>query len=188
MLFKLRDLMRDQAEVAPTALNEAKRSKGVTRANLPDPEDYDDKLEAMTVCATLELGLNELHKAASALYIRHIYHPTVVENFLGDEFFGADRSAPMKVHMRTSIKEVHKLSAQAKAAVGTAGGPFGVRTLKRPKPKGGWKQHASESYVPPAYEKTDQIACGLVEKLGANNIHCFNCKEAWHYAKDCPKK
>ena len=45
----------------------------------------------MTVCATLELGLNELHEAASALYIRHIYNPTVVENLLGDEFFGADR-------------------------------------------------------------------------------------------------
>ncbi len=53
-------------------------------ANMPDPEDYDKKLEAMTVCATLELGLNELHEAAtSALYIMHMYNPTVVESFLG---------------------------------------------------------------------------------------------------------
>ncbi len=59
---------------------------------MSDPEDYDDKLEAtMTACATLELGLNELHEATSALYIRHIYNPAVVETFLGDEFFGADR-------------------------------------------------------------------------------------------------
>ena len=51
MFFKLRDLPRDQAAAAPTALSKAERSKGVKRANLPDPEDYDDKLEAMTVCA-----------------------------------------------------------------------------------------------------------------------------------------
>ncbi len=44
--------MRDQAEAAPTARNEAKRSKGVKRANLPDPEDYDEKMEALTVCGT----------------------------------------------------------------------------------------------------------------------------------------
>jgi hypothetical protein len=92
MLFKLRDLLRDQAEASPNARNEVERSKGVKRANLPDPEDYDDKLEAMIVCDTLELGLNELQEAASALYIKHIYNPTVVDNFLGDEFFGADRS------------------------------------------------------------------------------------------------
>ena len=139
MFFKLRDIVREQAENAPTANNEAERSKGVRRANLPDPEDYDEKLEAMSVCSTLELGLNELHEAASALYIRHIYNPAVVENFLGDEFFGADRSAPMKERMRTSVKEVLKLSAQAKAAVGNAGGPFGGRSPKRPKAKGQWK-------------------------------------------------
>jgi len=106
MFFKMRDLLRDQAEDAPTTLNEAERSKGVKRANLPDPEDYDDKLEAMTVCATLKMGLNELHEAASALNIRHIYNPEVVENFLGDEFFVADRATPMKERMRTSVKEV----------------------------------------------------------------------------------
>ena len=59
MFFKLRDILREQAVAAPTALNEAERSKGVRRANLPDPEDYDDKMEAMSVCGTLELWLNE---------------------------------------------------------------------------------------------------------------------------------
>ena len=44
MLFKLRDLLRDQAEAAPTAMNEAERSNGAKRANLPNPEDYVDKL------------------------------------------------------------------------------------------------------------------------------------------------
>ncbi len=133
MFFKMRDLLRDQAEAAPTALNEAERSKGVTRSNLPDPEDYDEKLEAMTVCETLELGLNELNEAGSALYIRHVYNLAVVDNFLGDEFFGADRTAPMKERMRASVKEVQKLSARAKAAVGQAGCPFGGRAPRQPK-------------------------------------------------------
>ena len=140
MFFKLRYLLRDQAEAAPTAHNEAERSKGVRRANLPDPEDYDEKLEAMTVCATLEMGMNELHEAASALYIRHIYNLSVVEIFLGDEFFGADMSTPMKERVRTSVNEVQKLSAHAKAAIGNAGGPFGGKAAKRHKAKGPWKQ------------------------------------------------
>ncbi len=132
-------------------------------------------------------GLNELHEAASALYIKHIYNPTIVENFLGDELFGADMSAPMKERMKTSVKEVQKLSAHAKAAVRNAGGPFCGRTPKRPKPKGQWKQqHAGGTYVPPGYKKTDKHAGGPEGKLGANTIQCFKCKEAGHYSKDCP--
>ena len=46
----------------------------------------------------------------------------------------------MKDRLRTSVKEVQKLSAQAKAAVGNAGGPFGGKAAKRHKAKGQWKQ------------------------------------------------
>ncbi len=91
--------------------------------------------------------------------------------------------------MRTSVKEVQKLSAQAKAAMGNAGGPFGGRTLMRPKAKGQWKQQlAGGTYVPPGYEKTDRPARGPGGKLGANTMQCLKCKEAGHYAKDCPNK
>ncbi len=72
---------RDQAAGAPVARNSAERSLGVKRANLPDPEDYEDKLEAMSVCEALELGLNQLHEAGCALYIKYRYNQAVVDFF-----------------------------------------------------------------------------------------------------------
>ncbi len=45
----------------------------------------------MTTCEALELGLNEVHEAACALDIRHKYNRSVVDAFVGDEYFGADR-------------------------------------------------------------------------------------------------
>ena len=47
----------------------------------------------------------------------------VAENFDGDEFFGVDRKLDIKPRRRASVKEVQKLSADAKKAVGSAGGP-----------------------------------------------------------------
>jgi hypothetical protein len=38
---------------------------------------------------------------------------------VGDEFFGADRKLDMKARMRAYVKEVQKLSADAKKAVGS---------------------------------------------------------------------
>ena len=75
-------------------MNEAKRYKGIKRTNLPNSEDYDDKMEDLTMCGILKLGLDELHEAACIIYIKYHYNPAVVENFLGDEFFGAKRAAP----------------------------------------------------------------------------------------------
>ena len=42
---------------------------------------------------------------------------------MGDEFFVADRKLDTKARMRASVKEVQKLSADARKAVGVAGGP-----------------------------------------------------------------
>jgi hypothetical protein len=95
---------------APAASNSAERSLGVKRTNLQDPEDYEDKLAAMPVCEALELGMNQLHEAGCALYIKYRYNQAVVDNFLGDVFVGAKRKQPLKERMATSVKEVQKLT------------------------------------------------------------------------------
>jgi hypothetical protein len=76
------------------------------RTCLPDPEDYDEKLEAMSVCKARKLGLSAIHEAACVVYIRHQYNPVVVDYLLGDEFFYADRAATSKDRIRTSVNEV----------------------------------------------------------------------------------
>ncbi len=63
---------------------------------MPGPDDYDEKLEAMTTCEPLGLGLNEVNEAACALYIRHKYNQAVVDAFVWDEYFGADKSVALK--------------------------------------------------------------------------------------------
>ncbi len=40
--------MREQAKAAPVAANLAKRALGMKRNNLPDPDDFEEKLETMT--------------------------------------------------------------------------------------------------------------------------------------------
>ncbi len=54
----------------------------------------------------------------------------IVDNFLGDEYVEAERKQPLKERMATSVKEVHKLSAQAQKVVGNAGGPFAKKSRR----------------------------------------------------------
>ena len=49
IFWKLRTMVRDQAATAPDASNAAKRAPGVRRANLSDPDDYAERLEAMSI-------------------------------------------------------------------------------------------------------------------------------------------
>ena len=51
-------MVSDHVVVAPDVANVVERAYGVKRANLPDPEDYAIKLETMTICQALEMGMN----------------------------------------------------------------------------------------------------------------------------------
>ena len=106
---KLRTMARGQAAAAPDASNVSERALGVKRVNLPDPVDFADKLKAMPLCQMLELGLNQLHEAACALYIRHKYNQAAMDNFVGDEYVGSERKLPLKEKISSSVKEVQKL-------------------------------------------------------------------------------
>ncbi len=122
-----------------------------------------------------------MHEASCALYIRHKYNQADVDNFLGDEFVGAERKLPLKDMMATSVKEVKKLSAQAKCAVKIAGGPFSGKSRKRGG-RGGWKELAAKGNFPPGFEKTKPAAG---EQLGSKaQVQCFKCLEKGHFARD----
>ncbi len=60
----------------------------------------------MSACEALELGLYEIYEASFALYIRHKYNQAVVDAFVGDEYFGANRSVVMKERMGSAVKTV----------------------------------------------------------------------------------
>ena len=98
--------------------------------------------------------MNQLHEARCAMYIMHMYNHAVVDNFLGDEYIGAERNAPLiKEKMATSVKEVLKLIAKAKAATGNDGGPFAGKS-KRVKGGGRWKQPAKQGgFLPPGFDE-----------------------------------
>ncbi len=159
-------MVRDQATAAPDASNAHERALGVRRANLPDPDDYADRLKAMKNCQSLELGLNQLHEAACALYIRHTYNQSVVDNFVGDEYVRSERKLPLKERMATLVKEVQKLPAQAKVAVSVAGGPFNGKR-KGQGGGGGFKYPAAKGGSPPLGFDKPKAATG--EQAGRRN-------------------
>ncbi len=94
---------------SPDDTNKAERAPGVRRRNLTDPLEFTEKLMGMTICQALELGINQINEASAALYVQQKYNSAVAENFVGDEFCGADRKLDMKARMRASVKEVQKL-------------------------------------------------------------------------------
>jgi hypothetical protein len=94
---------------------------GVRRVNLPDFEDYDEKMQAMAGCETLELGLNEQHEAACAMYISHQYNPAVVDNF----FWGGLVRCGQGSHDEGSNKDLGKEGLETLPASQSGGRPSG---------------------------------------------------------------
>ena len=99
-------------------------------------------------------------RSGCALYMRHMYNQAIVDNFIGDEYVVAERKQPLMKRMATSVKEVQRLSAHAKAATGNAGGPFVVKS-ERAKGGGNWKQPAKHgSSFSPAFDEPPKRQSG----------------------------
>ena len=103
----------------------------------------------------------------------------VTENFDGDEFFGADRKLDMKARMRASVNEVQKLSADAKKATSSAGGPI----YRAAGNKGRFSRRDSRARsaavgnrsFPPGFVKPAASVPG--EQFGnKKDIVCFKCQ------------
>ncbi len=114
------------------------------------------------------------------MYIKYRYIQAVVDNFLGDEFVGAERKQPLKERMATSVKEVQKQTAPSLKAVGNAGGPFGG---KKKRTRGsGWKHPAKQGgTIPPSFRVYRNRAY-------RPPIQSYKCKEFGHVAAICPNK
>jgi len=143
----------------------------------------------MTICQALELGINQLNEAGSALYVQHKYNSAVVENFVEDELFGAERKQDLKNMMRAFVKEVQKLSAEARKVVGVTGGPAYSASRRRRRssrraPRGGAALGGNNSFPPDFGMPADAPG----EQLGAKKkVVCFMYNKKGHFARDCPK-
>ena len=65
----------------------------------------EDSSQNYNVLQVLEMGLNYIHESAHAFYVKHVYHATVAERFLGNELVGADRTIPIEDRVDAAVKK-----------------------------------------------------------------------------------
>jgi hypothetical protein len=89
-----------------------------------------------------------------------------------EEFFGAERKLDRKDRMRASVKEVQKVSGDAKVAVGSGGGPSYGAAAKRSRSSGRGARAGSatggDRSFPPGFVKPAANVPG--EQLGIRRI------------------
>jgi hypothetical protein len=154
----------------------------------------------------LEMGLNYVHEASHAVYLKQVYNNTVAETFLGDELFGADRTVPVEERVDKAVKRVQKLSVAAKTTVGLTGKGVGS-AQNNPRgrgDRGGWRggfqgggrmsynggqrdnYHERPWYPPPPGQFSGGFArCG--GSGGGGQRSCCICGSTGHMSKQCPK-
>jgi hypothetical protein len=123
--WKIMDIVHDQASNSSGEL-----TPYVLLARLVPFKEMEEKKGTYTVKELLEMGLNCVHEAAHALYIKHVYNETVAETFTCDPLVGAARTIPIEDRVDSAVKRVQKLSTAAKTAVGQSsrgGSTFGRR-------------------------------------------------------------
>ena len=118
ILWQITDIVHSQSIPAGSVVTP---TPDVQLARLVPLSAIEDNIATYSLGQLLEMGLNHVHEASHAVYLKHVYNNTVAETFLGDELFGADRTVPVEDRVDKAVKRVQKLSAAAKAAVGLTG-------------------------------------------------------------------
>ncbi len=118
ILWQITDIVHSQSIPAGSAVSP---TPDVQLARLVPLAAIEENITTYTLGQLLEMGLNHVHEASHAVYLKHVYKNTVGETFLGDELFGADMTVPVEDRVDKAPKRVQKLSAAAKAAVGLIG-------------------------------------------------------------------
>jgi hypothetical protein len=166
-----------------------------------------EKWDTFTVKGLLEMGLNCVHEAAHSMYIKHVYNGAMEEIFLGDAFFGADKTILVEERVDSEVKRAQKLSTATKVVVGQAcrGGSYFVKS-------GGGRHGGSNNnyngdkqqqynkqndYIndyrpngPPRFGRFNgNGSFGGSNGGGRGNGAgtCFICGSTGHHAKQCPK-
>jgi len=122
----------------------------------------------------------------------------VAETVWGDELWGADRTILVEDTVVSVVKRVQKLSAVAKAGVGTPSDTRGGGGRRGGKTYGGRQQYNIQNFEydprvangPPRFNRSNgppSFLYGNGGGRGGGPGTCFTCGQSRHHAKQCPK-